>query len=575
MTSQQSEVGADQALVRDVEESAPSTSFLRWAGPVMAVWVPVCVLYPGIDNRGHHLALDPFFLFSIYAGIYLARRNACSSRHSLASRVVSCGALLLSFIPGAYVLPAVAYFTTLVVGVIVALLPAFVLYPLAIFVSPVVLIPLIGTVLAVAGFVHAMILSGLEKGVLGSTDPKAHILGMVASAVPGLAYVVMALRATPIWNVPDIWSLRLVLLVMPLPHLFIVWRSWVRLGVPGFSRLTPRRALIITATAFAAFYGFGIIRFLPDHQAGALLWPRLDPDYDPQQAHDLAFREGEEHVFENPDGRGALELEGRSFLVPAELTERGLQLWHRDHGEYTRIEAKVPYGDWISGFNRDAIEPLGRFRLRWRSHVTLRADRHMEAPSELSVLCVPDRLEDMRQCVIAQDDLSWLAALDVAVDRLEPIQVNSRPIEPSELRSVLLIAESAQGRREAPGGDSVVARCSHFSGVAAGRDLPGTIALQTDACTLEYADGGLRVYAVVGPQLLGHWEEIYAGVRRSIAAWETAAEGAEPIAEVARREGEARGRQAVEATVFVPLWRTPHRMMNAVVGDWGIDWLVS
>ena len=108
--------GGEGSAGGDVE-TTPPISFLRWAGPVMAVWVPVCVFYfvdgPDLGERAFGAA---FFLFPVYLCVYVGRLNFQMINQPLWSRIVVAFLLVLICIPSLYILPDLLVHFSVVIG---------------------------------------------------------------------------------------------------------------------------------------------------------------------------------------------------------------------------------------------------------------------------------------------------------------------------------------------------------------------------------------------------------------------------------------------------------------------------
>ena len=563
MSLEQSDAGTGtNAAIADAAageaETPPPISFLRWAGPVMAAWVLVCVLYFLAAQRPEeisHAALHaPFFLFLVYAFLYVGWVSIHLSDRSFGAKFATSFLLVLVCVAALYVFPILLSWIAVLGNGLLVLGLAGIIGP---FVIPLAVV--------ITGAICGAALSWCEESASGRTQSGSHVPGIIAFGFLALGFLlVMANLDQPLLPA------MVIAIAFPIPHLILSWRKRYRFPEPKTSRLSSVRVLMVTAIVFVGLYFVGVQRYVLEFGFSAFQWPRAVLEANAQYAFDKVLGE----VFESPGGRGSLPIGGRSFLVPAALTEDVRLLRSPTAGEYRSLSMHIPYASWIERSDLQEIEPLGRSGWSERARVSVSAVSRFQVENDAEVLCAADRYFGLRQCFLSEVSRPWLTRLGVgpnalATDRL--ILPYERPFyeSPFNSRPIFLLYAWDGLSGDGPGDDGIVVQCDLLArpdvdeGV---QDLPSPQAIAY-SCKIAFQDGSLWVTANIDPALLPYWRQIEAGMRRDVAAWETAAEGAESINAVARRQAELLS----ENRARWPLWRDFHCVLVATVGsDWAM-----
>ena len=549
--------GSTSDAIDDVP-TTPPISFLRWAGPIMAVWAPVCALY-FIDTQDARTwaPAAPFILFPVYAVIYLLRVHVHFSDHSVRKNIAMGLFLLVISTPFFYSIPHVvsylAYLLVTVIGyssVILILIFGLSILPLIL----IVVLVILGGI--VVGGVSGLAFSLIERLTIGTNHLKANIYGISGSAV--LALIIFFADTT----IKQELLLSLALLsLLPVPHLILIWRRRIRWGAPAGSALTLRRALRMAVGIYAFVYVSGIIGFLGDFGAASLAWPKLVLE----NRVIYAYQETRREVLEQPDGRGALPIGGRAFLIPARLTEGGRQFWldgSGEAGEYWALNLTVPYADWIEDFDAIEMPPLRSRELLDGVRVTLDS-RAWRDPRDFALLCLPGRFSDLRQCFVEHGSMAWLERMGFEIDELERVHLTALSKSTIYGRVLVLLEDRIPGLGADQDVIQITAWCDDVSaddGDTRTADPPPVFL--SESCVLAVEDGAVTASVEINPGALPHWLQIVGGLREDMAIWEAAAIGAERIDAVASREAE----MLTPARAQASFWMDAHCMMFAAVG---------
>ena len=538
----------------------PPISFLRWAGPVMAVWVPVCGLYfVGTRDLEVRVIGAAFFLFPVYAVIYACRLNYQVSDQNYQVKILSNFLLFFICLPIIYIAPNMLMIFAALIG--------FLIVSMGVMTIDVSLSGgahvggLLGMLLAAmaVGAIYGFPLSLWEKLTIGSTRIKTNVLGTMWFG--GAAAVLSA--APHALEMPIPFAIATAA-GFPLPHLYMVWRQRLRGGGIETSQLTPGRALIVTAVVFVSVYVLGLSRMHNEYRISDFLWPRAIVENRVRHA----FEEVRAEILTSPGGRGALPIGGRSFFVAPRSTNGGSGVWRDANHEYASITVRVPYEDWIEGFDRGDVETTGRNGRRLQSaRLSLSIVAPVETQDGAGMLCVPRDYFGLRQCFMPERGGWWLENLGIDPNALMRLHVDlsyrppdSRPGQPPMF---LLYAWEEPGR-DGPGADGMIVQCDLWTAPEIGEDIegfppPSAIAHE---CAVSFQYGPIRVSASIDPVLVPYWRQIEAGMRQDLAAWEAAAEGVESIDVFARRQAEFLAEERARA----PFWRDIHCILVAAVG---------
>lgn len=529
-------------------------SFFRLAAPILVVWAAWCAT---VVYALGYLDTDPtvvVHLFPVYAGLYLIRAAILLVRQPLPAKAAAAGVFVLMWVPVAFAVPhlimALGFVLLYAVVTPLALVAVLVDLPTE---ETLVLLP----VLAIGGGICGAALALLERIIAGASTVRAHIFGLMAAGLP--AALLPGLGPTGLSGDEVATAL---LAVLPVPHLVAVWRARRGRGGPEAPPFTPRRALVFAAGVYAAFYTVGIARFLSDRGAAALLWPAVV--YSEEAARAL---DGERHaVLGTPQGRGALPIGGRWYMVPADMMDGLYQYWNDAPGEYVSLSVRVPYASWIDGFSPGGLTPIADAARLERAELDFSAV--LSGPqNEATVRCASERIYGLRQCFADADEEGWLDAWGIDPADLELVHLRGWQ-GPAGRYQVLVLDDHRQapadgfgdgrvGTIVAAGGDTgFLARCPvRAEDHTDAGGVPPLAAWRHSDCTLQLTVGDALVHATINVQLLRYWRQIRNGLRADLADWQAAAEGAEPIDAVARRIAEQRA--------DVPLSRYVVRLMTA------------
>ncbi len=264
MASNGAAADSNEAPIGEAATAQP-ISFRRWASPVLAAWFIVSLGFVATHDFGQPVFFSLPMLFPLYAALYLARTNILLRRGSISEKGATCALLLLICVPASYLISPMIWGLAGFLGFLIAAIPLMVLSALDL-PQAVVIVP---TFPIVVGITFGLTLMVSERLTIVSTFGAAHILGLMATGVLAFAVIIC---------VPALWAMTLlslaVLAVLPIPHLFVVWRRLIRYGEPGRSHFSIRRAAVVAAVVYGLVYGVGVMRFAPDYGMGGLLWPQ-------------------------------------------------------------------------------------------------------------------------------------------------------------------------------------------------------------------------------------------------------------------------------------------------------------
>ena len=351
---------------------------------------------------------------------------------------------------------------------------------------------------------------------------------------------------------------------LPIPHLYLVWFRRIRRPAAETSQFTPVRALIATTVVLVSVYALGLFRMHNEYGISDFLWPRAVVENRVRHA----FEEVRAEILRSPDGRGALPIGGRLFFVAPGSTNGGYGIWREAGHEYASITVRIPYGDWIEGFDRGEVETSGRFGRLQSADFSLSIVAPVETRSEGEMRCVSADYFGLRQCFLPVRGGFWpgyLGTESVTMVR-ESVDLSYRPPDSRLGQPPLFILYPRVGsERDGPGADGMIVQCGLRRAPEIGEDVQGFPPPSAIArtCAVAFQYGPIRVTARIDPVLVPYWRQIEAGMRRDLAAWEVAAEGVDSIDVFARRQaGLLAGERA-----RVPFWRDIHCILVATVGS--------
>ena len=556
---------ADAALVPSNARQGPQTvSFARFAAPIFIPWVLICAAFVGSYPSCERTFVALPLLFPLYCALYLARMNALPAERPVIDKIVSGVLLLAAGVAVAYMLRPLLIAAVVYLSLPLPYLVALGLRPLGsssagliIFVSLLLIVVLIPVA---SGFVGGLMLSLVERKALGSTAARPHVIGFMKAGMPGLVLLIYTRE-----GVPETATAIALMAVVPVLHLTTVWYSRFPRTAPPSSRLTPRRALALALGAYGVVYAVGVMRFVPEHGATGLVWPRV-------VLEDLdgpAIAETRRDVLRVPEERGALPIGGQAYLIPAGLTVLLSENWSQALGEYRMIRVRMPYDMWIEDFRPETVGPhaAGEFEL-----VPAREGDW----GDITVLCEQERHFGLRRCFAEDYDADWLNGLGVDPDGLEPVRLHGQYRRPEE-RDVVAV-EDSQGvvslqESDAPGAARLfVARCPAWSPAApSSQAADGHADRPRGRCTLDLPDGTVAARVFMARELLPQWRQSQTGALKTIEAWRAAAAGVARIDVVADAAADERGRQLAGAWAEVPVWLRFDRAMTAVLGtEWAL-----
>ena len=526
-------------------------SFVRWVAPICIGWAVVCLLAAGAYNFKSPTPGSLAYLFSIYAALYISRVNAILLNRPLNEKILSGGLILFMSFPVAYASSHPIYVTTKIRALEISENITEIVFPMGYMAesaSLVLIVLFFSTLLSI-------LICIFERLVVGSTAGWHHFIGFAASGFVSLSL--------------SVESLSLVFLfLLPIPHLFAVWRSWPWGKDTRHSSFTARRALACTVSFVALIYTIGVVRHAPEHGSRGLFWPLLMRDYEVQRDFDRA----REMTLSFPLGQGALPIGDRSYMIPAEFISLRPASWN-DIGGYRRIELRVPYARWVEGYNPSEFEPFGDHERLEFAEIEMSTGRRSRE-SSVAVLCAPDRVFGLRQCFAERYESTWLTDMGIEPNDLEPVHLIGQHLEPDRRQVLALddqqIADAAQQDVMRPVDNGVfIARCDSWRPED---DDPGPPPAETrwrGSCeaVLNIDRGIVRVD--IDARLLPFWRQVHAGLTGDLAAWNAAGQNAERIDVVAERVA-AEWARHVEIHIS-PLCQ-PDRILAAALGA---EWWVS
>ncbi len=301
-----------------------------------------------------------------------------------------------------------------------------------------------------------------------------------------------------------------------------------------------------------------------------LLWPDLIRIEEAETLYGLA----QDTVIGYPQGRGALPVTGRLYLIPAEFTAGQIGSWDEERQEYSLIRGSVPYARWIDGFALPTREPWADPRNREHAGFQI-VSRSGFGLTETTVLCAPDRVFGLRQCVGERPDQAQLEALDIDVDALEPVSVGLQRTQRFMTARTLALDDRRDVAAELPdtlgviNKDMLLLHCGgpQTDGGDVAPSQPEDRWLGECALVLAMDDGAISLE--ISSEVLEFWPQVLAGFIRDLAAWNAAAEDAERIDVVADRVAADWARQ--QQIGVSPLCQFDRILVAAI----GIEWTVS
>ena len=545
----------------DVAPISRSISFLHWTVPIVIIWAAVCLIAAAAHDFSEVSLETLAYLSPVYAVLYLIRVNTfllTKSFHEIF--VVSFMVFFVSF-PFLYFFSHLSmwlfsyfdqrmYMTTR--RLIEFFLDINIYGDIARFtILSFVFIPFFA-------FLFSFIVIAIEKLAMKSSAGKIHFVGLFLSGLLSLVLIF------------DRFSL-LVLVFLPLPHLFFVWFFWLRAGGIGQSPFAARRALVAAVGVVALVYSVGIVRSVPDQGWGSIVWPLLIRHYEAQVDFDYA----RQMLVQRPRGYGSVPIGGRSYLISADFDAYTVPNWEAP-GEFWSVHVQVPYAGWIDGFEPSDREPVGNAPRLETAEIRLSVDAS-DVTRNGSVACTPDRVHGLRQCFRGNRG-SWL---DIDADTLEPIGLHtSHGLSHWVTERREIVALEDRGRGEAStqaGSDTVqgpafVARCAGWSPAEQGASPPEPNARWRDSCYFYFITEGGYAEVEIHARMLPYWRQLQAGAQGSVAEWAAAAQDAEPIDVVAERLATSHARQVAQQPADISPWCQPDRFLVAAIG---IEWEIS
>ena len=184
-------------------------SFLRWSWPILILWTILCVVAAAAHHFEGPVIRAVAYLAPLYVAIYLARVNAFVLEKSAAEKLFSGVLLVLVAVPVTY---GLTYLFSLLGNIRVDPSTGLAVTRTVLGAGPVGLLPYVIEFL-VALFAFSLLVPICEKAVFGSTAGGRHAVGGVFS---GLLSLSLLAGIVPL----------AFLIVVPLPHLVVVWRGW-------------------------------------------------------------------------------------------------------------------------------------------------------------------------------------------------------------------------------------------------------------------------------------------------------------------------------------------------------------
>ncbi len=548
------------STIPNVSYRPPVNSFTRWARPILIGWALFCI--PG------GFAVDQLSLFSagipgafpLYVTLYLIRLYVFLPNSENCKFKAACSILLLiSFIPVWFLLSGVFTLSMTVAMMGMSELIREVIGQNMVSMIVSLLLFFLGIPIIVFSFV--MIL--LERIVIGSTAGRYHLYGFAIGSV--VAVVAMLVASLPIVSF-------VVLLLLPLPHLFFVWRGWLGRRPERQSRFNIRRAVAGTVAIAAAVYLAGTWRHLPEYgTATALAWPSVIRDVETRPEVDQARRS----VLGAPGGRGALPIGDRTYLIPEAFDNSpysNWRNWDETAGAYRSFEVTVPYEHWVDGFDPEAFHRWQDTRFLERATVHIQAQSTTPQPEE-PVMCVRRQAFGLLRC-FQQDDLErWAESWGLDVDALMPVDLPVPLIMPL-LRGVIaledrsLVDAAAVEDRWAIENQPFIAACDDAWRGEIDPNAISSLPDRANDCRVGFRLGATRarVLLSIDAQVLPYWREIRAGIAADLADWAAAAEGAERIDHVAERVAAALREERMSQPADVPPWCQIDRWLSVAFG---------
>ena len=525
-------------------------SFLNWGAPVMIAWAAVCLVFAEEHGLCSPTIESMLFLFMIYIIIYLTRTNYLLLDKSIFEKMASSILVVITLAPSLYVFPGLLWRISVIPFLVVNILLGGTYFYTAVPTA-------IGWPILVISFgtVCGLLLSLLERIVVGRTATWRHVLGCIATGLLAIPFMYEVEGSAP----RTMLAIGL-LIALPVPHLLIVWRARFKLGVLHGSRFTARRGLAYAVGVGTVVYVGGIARFVPEHGWNGLAWPQAVLA---QAAIDHAHR----IVLSAPQGRGTLPIGGRSYLIPAEFTAGQSALWSKEAREYSSVDLRVPYARWITESDLGELTRAGDIDQLAYAEITLHggSPNRRDRLESITALCAPSGIHGLRRCFAPDREVAELAAMGIDPNDLEPVRLEGwyRPLDD---RDVLALGdyEHPDAARvdtvSSHGTGAFVARCYGWGPDESDLAPPRSMSGWRSNCVLEFNVGSGLARVQIYAEYLPFWRQIQAGVLADIAAWRAAAEGAEPIEAVAEREAK------------VPLLYGFDRLMVAVVGwEWNMS----
>ncbi len=553
-------VEAEQAAFR--RGGSHGVSFLRWAGPMLIGWAAVCIVTAAAHGFARPEIKAVGWLSPIYAVLYVARMNAFLSVNSIYKKMLASVCILAIALPAVYVLPHVLPRILIHIGKFAALI-AMALPEGWLAASVFGLL-----ILALCSAAYCLLLSIFEVLVTGSTAGWKHFYGLALTGAMAFALELHVGEAA----VEFAFALFL-LIVLPLPHLFIVWWRWLRRLDVHSSSFTMRRALTWTALAGAAIYIVGIVGYLPSYGWRGFVWPSVVREYEIEPA----VVEARRSVLERPQGRGALPIGGRTYLIPGDFVRASWTDWSSVDGAYDRLRLRIPYDRWIEGHDPRELNVSRDLDRLTYAQVEISTSRR-ESWGNVPVWCIPERIYGLRQCFgVTGVEPSRLMDLGVDPDDLERLGAGWR--RGGSVRGAVLAFddEAISGAQPLTVGDGIgrdtfFARCTSWRPSDGDPGPPSPESRWQGECRLLFDVGEATVTVTIDARLLPHWRVIHTGLHGDFAAWQASAQDAERIDIVADRIAADYAIELTEQPAYVhPLCRLDRILVAAIGAEWKVS----
>lgn len=541
------------------DSSPRDLAFSRFSAPVLGSWAIVCVLASAAHDFRAPALGSLTYLGPVYLGLYLFRMMSVNLKGPLFKKISVSLLFGVGWVPFVYALSSLFMTIEEMRFFNVCRIPRRAVEQFIDLWIPHILCDgairfLILTILAAA------FLTILERILVGSTAGKRHMLGL---ALSGLASLLLTF---------DFVTL-VFLIVVPLPHLLIVWRGMRHAKPWAVLPFGERRALRLAASVAVAVYGIAVIRYVPAFGWEGVFWPSIIRHHEAQYDFEVKQRS----IRTNPDGRGRFTIAGRPYFVPAQFLTRSGS-WEESSANYDRITIFAPYSRWIDGLDVGSVELPQPTSRTAHAEIIISADRaHIGGRT---VHCIPERVDGLRQCFFNTLAAARYLETSESASTLEPLHLSEEYRPPNfslGARYVLAVddnpseATAASADSSTVDGPVVVAGCLDF-GSRSSSGEPSNRNAWLDLCSFHFDVGGGKAWARVLPSMLPHWREIRSGIAEDLNDWTAAAEDALPIDVAADQLAAEHVDWLLKQPVSVAAWCQADRFLVAALG---IEWTVA